>query len=178
MTPSRSDAYRRRSPLTPGRWALLIGGFLLFLLVLFVVTVRNADADYRRDEARAVATAKTEAGLKRIGSVSMHVWDETVWVVTGKDAEGVEWIVWERASGLVKEKLEDGLSEKRIRELFASQHPGSDIVRLLPGWFDNQPAWEIRYVADPDTGRQSIDFYAFKDGTKLKTYDLPGRTAG
>nr|WP_240353833.1 DUF5590 domain-containing protein [Cohnella algarum] len=142
------------------------------------MTVRNADADYRRDEAEAIELAKTEAGLTSIDSAVKHVWEETVWVVIGKDAEGVARIVWVRESGAANDALANGLSQDQAEQRFASERPGAKIVRILPGWFQDRPAWEIRYVADPETERQAIDFYAFEDGAKLKTYELPGRTAG
>lgn len=172
MTPSRIAERRRQSPWTGWRLSLIVLGFLVFVAVLFVVYIRSADAEYRVEERAAIAKAKQEAGLKKIDSVSKHVWDDSVWVVEGKDASNTAWFVWERQDGSVKEKVADGLSEDGIRDRFKSDRPGKKIVRLLPGWFSGQPAWEIRYIDNPDSKRQAIVFYSFKDGTALKTYNL------
>jgi len=175
MSLSRSENRKRAPLMTPGRWILLIAGFLLFAAVWFVLYVRTADADYQSEENRAIKLAKQEAGLKSASEAYKHVWEETVWVVVGKDAEGVKWFVWEKQDGIVKEREDDGESKDEIADRFGVEHPGKKIVRLMPGWFQGQPAWEIRYVADPSNGRQAIDFYSFKEGSKLKTYDLPGK---
>ncbi|MBB6635344.1 DUF5590 domain-containing protein [Cohnella thailandensis] len=175
MSLSRTENRRRSHAIPPWRWALLIIGFLVFLCVAFFVYVRSADSDYTAEERQAIRIAKTEAGLKEIDGTYKHVWEETVWVVAGTDEQGEKWMVWERANEVVKEKLSGGYNENQIVSQFRLQHPGTNIVRILPGWFQNQPAWEIRYVSDPETKRQAIDFYQFQSGKHLKTYDLPGK---
>ena len=175
MSLSRAEERKRPPIMTGRRWTLLILGFLVFVIVIFVIYVQSAGAGYRNEKDDAIRLAKKEAGIAKTTDAVKHVWDESVWVVTGKDADGVKWIVWERQAGIVKEKEDDGLNEAAAKRRFAEEHPGQQIVRVLPGWFENQPAWEIRYVSDPESERQAIDFYAFKDGTKLKTYDLPGK---
>lgn len=175
MSLSRTEQ-RKRPPIMTGRkWTLLIVGFLVFVCVVFVVYVKSAGADYQNEKDDAIRLAKKEAGIVKSTGAVKHVWDESVWVVTGKDADGVKWFVWERQDGVVKEKADDGLSEASVKQRFVEEHPGKAIVRVLPGWFEGQPVWEIRYVSDPDTERQAIEFYSFKDGTELETYDLPGK---
>lgn len=175
MSLSRAEERKRPSIMTGRRWTMLILGFLVFVCVIFVLYVKSAAADYQNEKDDAIRLAKKEAGIVKQTDAVKHVWDESVWVVTGKDADGVKWFVWERQSGIVKEKADDGLSEAVVKQRFAEEHPGKKIVRVIPGWFENQPAWEIRYVSDPATERQAIDFYSFLDGTLLKTYDLPGK---
>ncbi|CAI6081040.1 DUF5590 domain-containing protein [Cohnella sp. JJ-181] len=174
MTPSRISERRRHSAWTGWRLTLVIAGFLVFVAVVFAVFVRSADADYRGEERSAIARAKQEAGLTEIEGASKHVWEESVWVVRGKDAAATEWFVWLREDGSVKEKAEDGLDEAAAAARFQADHPGKKIVRQLPGWFAGQPAWEIRYIDDPASKRQAILFYSFKDGSQLKTYSLIG----
>ncbi|MBB6674092.1 cell wall elongation regulator TseB-like domain-containing protein [Cohnella nanjingensis] len=174
---SLSRTKQRRTPfLSPVRWVLLVASFLLFVAVCLAIYVRNADSAYRNASHAAMATAKREAGLTSIDEVDKHVWEEIVWVVHGKDQAGVSWFVWERESGgVVKEQASAGVGRKEIENRFETGHPGKPIVRLLPGWFANQPAWELRYVDDAELEREAIDFYAFKDGALLGTYDLPGK---
>ncbi|WP_217594999.1 DUF5590 domain-containing protein [Cohnella sp. GbtcB17] len=172
MTPSRIAERRRQSPWTGWRLTLIALGFLVFVAVVFVVYVRSADADYRGEERAAAAKAKQEAGLTEVDNVSKHVWDDSVWVVEGKDASDTDWFVWLRKDGVVKEKASEGYDAERIRSRFNADHPGKKIARLLPGWFSEQPAWEIRYFDDPASKRQAIVFYSFKDGSLLRTYNL------
>lgn len=174
MTPSRISERRRQSAWTGWRLALIIAGFIVFLAVVFAVYVRSADAEYRGEERSAIGRAKQEAGLVKVDRATKHVWEDSVWVVEGKDAANAEWFVWLRKDGVTKEKAGDGLGEAQVRNLFEASRPGKKVVRLLPGWFAGQPAWELRYIDDPAAKRQAILFYSFKDGTELKTYNLIG----
>lgn len=172
MTPSRTAARKRPTAWSGWRLAIVIVGFLVFVAVVFALYVRSADGDYRGEQRTAIDRAKREAGLVSVQSASKHVWQESVWVVQGKDASGEDWFVWLRDAGIVKEKASDGLTEERAEAAFAAAHPGKKIVRMLPGWFADQPAWEIRYIDDEETSRQAILFLSFKDGTELKAYNL------
>ncbi|MDG0789632.1 DUF5590 domain-containing protein [Cohnella ginsengisoli] len=124
MTPSRISERRRLSAWTGWRLTLIALGFLVFIAVVFVVYIRNADAGYRGEERAAVSRAKQEAGLTEIDAVSKHVWDDSVWVVEGKDASDTDWFVWLRDDGAVKEKVADGYGEDGIRSRFNADHPG------------------------------------------------------
>ena len=174
MSLSRSENRRRLPALSLGRW--IFAGFLLLLAlaVSAVLFIRSEDAGYRRDENRAIQLAKNQGGLTEVERAELYTWNETLWIVIGKDANNESWIIWERNDGLVKKKLSEGFSESRIRERFASERPSADPIRVLPGWFSGQPVWEIRYYKTRSTRQQGIDFYSFQDGTLLQTYDLPG----
>ena len=177
MSLSRSESFRKPVRALSVRNGIIIGaGLLLFLAVGAVLSVRTADADYRRDERQAHALAKREAGLIEIRESVHYTWEESMWILRGRDAEGVEWYVWQRADGIVKEKASDVLGEADALRLFREQRPDADVIRVLPGWFQNEPAWEIRYkqIKGPNTRGQAVDFYAFRGGGRLKTYDLPG----
>jgi uncharacterized protein YpmB len=175
MSRSRMESRGRLSSMSMGRWIFVIVGFLLFCAVLLVIVVRSVNAGYRAEEQQAIAVAETNVGLTRIEGAVQYTWEEPVWVVRGRDREKQTWIVWERKDGLVKEKESDNYSEKQIRDRFAAEHPTAKATRVVPGWFNNQPVWEFRYEDQADgNGRPCIAFYAFKDGTLLKTYVLPG----
>jgi len=173
MSLSREETRRRPPLMTARRWVVVAAGFVLFVLVAAVLYVHEAGAAYRDEERNAIAIAREQAGLVDIGDAEVHTWDEKIWIVTGRDADGTEWFVWERPEGLVKERAADGLTRQAMADRFAALHPDCPILRMLPAWFQNQPAWEIRYMADSASKRQAIDFYAFKDGTKLQTLELP-----
>ncbi|THF78417.1 cell wall elongation regulator TseB-like domain-containing protein [Cohnella fermenti] len=175
MSLSRLEDRRRTHGIPAWRYILLAALFLLFLCVAFFVYVRSADAEYTADERKAIRLALSEGGLANVDATYKHVWEETVWVVIGTDAQGDKRIVWERESGISAEQMSAGYDEDQIVSRFRIDHPGDDIVRILPGWFQNEPAWEIRYVTDAASKLQAIDFYQFHSGEHLKTYDLPGK---
>jgi len=171
MSLGRGESRRNVPTLTPGKWAILIAGFVVFAIVCAVLFVRSADADFRRAENQAIRLAKAQGGLTGIDEATTHTWNETVWVVSGKDAEGTEWMVFERSGEIVREKASELLSKQQMLDKFAAIHEGSPI-RMLPGWFEGKPAWEIRYWNEKSRKHQSLDFYSMKDGAMLKTYVL------
>lgn len=172
MNLSRSARERRLPSLSLIRWLVVIAGFLVFILVSFVLYVRSADSGHRHAEKKAYEIAQNQGGLAEVSKASIHTWDETVWVVVGKDTEGETWMLWEREQELVKKKVSENVSEEQMLAKFSTDNPGRKALRILPGWFQGQPVWEIRYRNDSDAGKQSIDFYSFEDGTKLRTYWL------
>jgi uncharacterized protein YpmB len=174
MNMSRTESRRRLPELSFARWIFLGVLFFVLLAAAAVLYLRSADSGYRGEESLAIKLAKSQGGLTEIDQAVLYTWNEPLWIVLGKDKDQQEWILWERKEGIVKEKLSDGFSESRIRERFASERPSAVPVRVLPGWFANQPVWEIRYRKTPRSNQQSIEFYSFKDGTLIKTYDLPG----
>ncbi|MFC4302881.1 DUF5590 domain-containing protein [Cohnella boryungensis] len=171
MSAVRGEGKRFFPSLTRGKWIILIAGFVLFVLVSFVLYVRTADSEYRKEENKAVRLAKEQGGLTEVTEAVSHTWEETVWVVTGKDAEGQSWMVFEHKDGVLRAKLDDNLSREQMLDLFARDHEGKPI-RMMPGWFNGQPAWEIRYWNDAGEEHQSLSFYALADGSMLKTYTL------
>jgi uncharacterized protein YpmB len=174
MTPSRTESRRRLPFMSFSRWLAAIASLIVLAALAVVLYVRSAEAGYRAEERAAVRLAEAQAGLTEIERVETYTWSETLWVVQGKDREGTDWFVWEREGGIEKMKLSEGWSEDRIREQFAASRPSATVIRVLPGWAFDQPVWEIRYKRTPDASRQCIDFYSFRDGTLMKTYDLAG----
>jgi uncharacterized protein YpmB len=171
MNLSRSEGQRKLPSLSLIRWLVVVVGFVVFVVVSFVLYVRSADSDYLNAEKHAKQIAIKNGGLTEVTNAGSHTWDETVWVVTGKDSEGQSWMVWERASELVKLKVDENMSEKRMIDRFSQEHAGLKPIRIIAGWFEDQPVWEIRYWNEKGN-YQSIDFYSFQDGTKLRTYVL------
>jgi uncharacterized protein YpmB len=172
MNLSRSQRERRLPSLSLIRWLILITGFIVFVAVSFVLYIRSADADHRIAQNNVIEIAKKQGGLEVVDEAVIHTWDETVWVVTGKDSAGETWMLWERKAELVKRKVSENMSKKRMLAKFSEEHAGLEPIRVLPGWFKDQPVWEIRYWNEAAREHQSIDFYSFQDGTKLKTYVL------
>jgi len=173
MNLSRSESLRKGPGISWLRWGVVLLGFIAFAAVSFVLYIRSADSDYRRAERRALAIAKQQGELVDIQRAELHTWQENVWIVTGDDAQGETWMIWERQTELLKLKVSENVSKSRMILKFADSHGGEKPNRILPGWFQGTPAWEIRYWSESGKRHEAIDFYSFKDGTKLKTYELP-----
>ncbi len=172
MILSRSEGQRKVPSLSLIRWLVILTGFIVFVIVSFVLYVRSADSGHRNAENNAVQVGLRQGGLIEVTGAVRHTWDETVWVVTGKDPEGETWMIWERKDDLVKRKVSENMSEKQMLAKFAEEHDGLSPIRMLPGWFQGQPVWEIRYWNESGKQHQSIDFYSFQDGSRLRTYVL------
>ncbi|RKP57016.1 hypothetical protein D7Z26_03240 [Cohnella endophytica] len=167
----RSGGPKKLPSLSLVKWIFLVTGFVAFVLVSFFLYVRSSDSEYRNAENNAIRIAKEQGGLTSISDAASHTWDETVWVVSGKDADGEPWMIFERANEIVREKMSENLSRKQMLAQFGLEHEGTPI-RIIPGWFKDAPAWEIRYWTGTDKQRQSLDFYSLENGTLLKTFVL------
>ena len=173
MNLSLSESLRKMPRISWVRWMIVILGFLVFVAVSFVLYIRSADSDYRQAERRAIAIAKQQGELVEIDRAELHTWQENVWIVSGEDAQGDKWMIWERETELLKLRVSENVSKSLMIRMFADSHGGEKPNRILPGWFHGAPAWEIRYWSETGRRHEAIDFYSFKDGTKLKTYELP-----
>ncbi|RED58734.1 hypothetical protein [Cohnella phaseoli] len=171
MNMSRSEGKRVLPSFTLGRWLFIISGFILFLIVSFVLYVRSADSDYRRAENEAIRIGKAQGELVNVFEAVRHTWQGNVWIVTGEDAGGERWTVFELENEIVRKKASENLTEEQMLAKFAAAHTGKPI-RIMPAWFNGQPAWEIRYRNEGDERLQSLDFYSFEDGSLIRTYVL------
>ncbi len=174
MSLSRKESRSRLREISLGRWIVAVLLLLAAIVAAFVLYVRAADSAYQNGERQAIALAIEQGELTEIERVTSYTWEESLWIVQGKDASGEAWMLWERGDGVVKRKLSEGRSEAQMLAQFGLQLPDAEPIRIQPGWFGNAPVWEIRYRQSPDTDRQSIGFYSFEEGTLIRTYDLPG----
>jgi uncharacterized protein YpmB len=174
MTLSRKESRRRLPAITWRLWVWLALWLAVLLIVLLLILVRIAGSSYAAEEREAVRRAIQGAGIVDVEWAFKHVWDEQVWVFLGTDADGERWMVWESPDGFVKEREADIVTEDELRARLAEDDPQRRIERMVPGWFQGEPVWEVRYRASPDAEHQSLDFYSVRSGIKRKTYELPG----
>lgn len=174
MNLSRTESRGRLRDIPLGRWIVAVLLLIAAVVAAFVLYVRAADSEYRNGKRQAAALAAEQGELTEIERVTSYTWEETLWIVQGKDAGGETWMLWERGDGFVKRKLSESRSEAQMLAQFGLQLPDAEPIRIQPGWFGNAPVWEIRYRQSPDSERQSIGFYSFEEGTLIRTYDLPG----
>lgn len=165
------------------KWLLL--GIALFLLLLFGLSQFYAYImkDQWNERRAAEEVARTQAGLTEVTEAQKSVWDENAiyWVLTGQNEAGTEMMVWVRftlegepaggANDIYAEELAKGTSEQQIRSIIASELPGIEIKRLLPGVYNGEYAWQLFYK---DEERYYYKFYRFADGAAIgEGYSLP-----
>lgn len=156
------------------KWILLS---IVILLIIFFGLYRfylYIQEDIWQGENAAVALARQETGLVESEKVWKSVWDEVCWVVQGKNADGIEVMVWlPEGKAAVEKPLSEGVSEPEIRKIIQDQLPGINIVRLTPGIYNNQYVWQLFYK---DNSHYYYRFYSFSNGESLsEMFTLPNR---
>ncbi|WMT42727.1 DUF5590 domain-containing protein [Paenibacillus sp. D2_2] len=156
------------------KWILLS---IVILLIVFFGLYRfylYIQEDIWQGENAAVTLARQETGLVESEKVWKSVWDDVCWVVLGKNADGVEIMVWmAEGKAAVEKPLSEGVSEQQIRKIIQDQLPGINIVRLTPGIYNNQYVWQLFYK---DKSHHYYRFFSFSNGEPLsEVFTLPNR---
>ena len=129
-------------------------------------------------ELQAEKLAQQKAGLKETSSAEKYVWDEPVWIVRGKNAEGQDMIVWLPQEGdpLLREASTSRTSQD-IRGIIKQRQPDANIHHVRAGMLGGQPAWEVFYTRKLGQTRYYDDFYQFQSGAYITTYSLTSKKA-
>ncbi|SDR79434.1 Uncharacterized protein YpmB [Paenibacillaceae bacterium GAS479] len=170
---------RGRSP----RWYFnrrgwTIWGIVAFLALLFLMhaELRNIQKPVWAGEEQAAAQAKEKAGLVEVESAEKYVWDEPLWVVSGRNDKGNSLVVW-----LLKDKqphtedVAQSAKEATIAQTLLTSRTGADIIRIRPGWYQGKPIWEAHYSLQKEQKRYYYDFYEFVSGKFIATYSLTAK---
>ena len=157
------------------RILLSISGFLLLLLAVQIYYT-SVMSDLWSEEKLAVQRAKQYGGLVSADKTYKSVWDadSIYWVVTGKDEQQQDIMVWVQfteedvpAGGAEKvhsESLSSGLSETEMRNKIKEELPNAAVRRLLPGVYEGEYVWQLMYSEE---GREKYRFYRFQDGEQI-----------
>lgn len=170
---------RSRSP----RWFFtrrgwIICGVIAFagLLVYLHAELRSIQRPVWQAEQQAEKQAREQGGLVEVASAEKYVWDEPLWIANGRDAEGKEQYVWLFAKAPVhKEEAAGSASKTSISNAVQQRHPGADIIRVRPGWYQGKPVWEARYSLQADQKRYYYEFYQFVNGAYITTFSLSAK---
>ncbi|WP_307586636.1 cell wall elongation regulator TseB-like domain-containing protein [Paenibacillus wynnii] len=167
------------------KWLLLGLGVTLLLLFGLSQFYGYIMKDQWDERSAAKAAAKSRAGLIEITKAQKSVWDENsiYWVLTGKNQDNVDMMVWVRftAKGKIAEDdtavyaelVSNGTSEDKIRDIIRSEMPDITINRLLPGVYNGEYAWQLFYK---NNDRYHYRFYRFADGSSIgDEFSLPNR---
>lgn len=158
------------------KWTLL--GISSFLLILLGIQIfySYVMSDTWSEEKAAIISAQQYGGLMKTDKTYKSVWDKEsiYWVVTGKDAQNQDIMVWVKftednkpvdgAGAVHSEPLSGGLSEAQMLNQIKSDLPGSEIERLVPGMYEGEYAWQLLYHLNNET---KYRFYRFQDGVQI-----------
>ncbi|MFD2612060.1 cell wall elongation regulator TseB-like domain-containing protein [Paenibacillus gansuensis] len=131
--------------------------------------------DHWTAQQKAVQAAKKGAGITQVDRIDSYVWDEAYYVVTGKNKDGEQLLVWMREDGsrLEWELASHGSNRQQIRNLVEGRSPGAAILRIQPGKMKGAYVWEVFYKYNDGSGeRYFYDFYQWKDAKYIVTYKM------
>lgn len=168
---------RKRPPLmTARRWWMVVIVCLVAFGTWAGLYFREIQQP-RWTEMDAVRVMAIEAAeLTHVENVYKHVWDQVCWIVEGvnQNEESVFAFLNEEEL-LYTIHAEDSISKEALRNSFKTDHPNSEIVRISPGLMNNKPVWEIYYHRGVSAAHSYLEFYTFKDGKLVDTYQLPAK---
>jgi uncharacterized protein YpmB len=169
---------RRRGLMSRRGWTLWIVAFVVLLLVLLLAEYRSLQQPVWAAELQAEKLAQQSAGLKETSSAEKYVWDQPVWIVRGKNAEGQDMIAWlpQKGDPLLLEASACRTAQD-IRSIFKQRQPDAVIQHVRAGMLGGQPAWEVFYTRKLGQTRYYYDFYQFQSGAYITTYSLTSKKA-
>ncbi|ANE47932.1 hypothetical protein SY83_18370 [Paenibacillus swuensis] len=153
--------------------------YSIIALILLVIGLNRfyyyMQLDHWTERHAAVETALKEAGITEVDQANPYIWDDSYYVVSGKNKAGVEVMTWIPEDGKEVEtrEMSDGVSKERIAALTKERSPDAEILRILPGKMKGAPIWEVFYTkVDGSEERHFYDFYQWKDGRYIVTYNM------
>lgn len=167
------------------RWIFL--GIILFLLIVFglyryYIYVMQ---DQWSEKDLAINKAKQGTDIVEILKAQKSVWDKDsiYWVVEGTNKSAQNVMVWvkfneknkpQEGEGTVHEELvSSGISEAKMKAQIKNKLTGIEKMRLLPGVYNGEYAWQLFYKVKDHYYYQ---FYRFSDGEEIGTpFTLPNR---
>jgi uncharacterized protein YpmB len=163
--------------LTPRRSITLVVLALILLVVsanLYYTYIQN---DRLNEQRKAEIEAQKAVGLTSVKAATKFVWDETYWVVEGTDRDNIPVFVWVNEQGTNVIKVNEAVPRAEIKATFKKAKPDADIVRIRPGKMGGVEVWEIFYSRNEPGKHYYYDFYGFRDGRYIQTFNLPTKIA-
>lgn len=156
------------------QWILLSIIILLIVLIGLYRFYLYIHEDAWNAERAAVQQAKQETDLVRSDEVWKSVWDKVCYVIQGQDEAGREIMVWLPEGGKPEVRLlSEGKSEDQIRGIIKETLPEIEVVRLLPGIYNDQLVWQLFYKQQ---AHHYYRFFSFSTGEPLQeVFTLPNR---
>ncbi len=147
-----------------------VAGIILFTVIWYYNVIQGPLWDAQQAAAQ-VALEHTE--IVEVTAVEASSSENAYQIVYGADQEDEAWIVWVGKDELHAAKADDGLAHNQVRLLMQEKEPEAKLIRIVPGVWNDEYAWEVYYEKREDKGiRHYYDYYRFSDGQKLTTLRL------
>ncbi|BBH20949.1 hypothetical protein Back11_22940 [Paenibacillus baekrokdamisoli] len=160
--------------MTAARWTLLSVMIVVVVLIALNAYYRSVQSPMWKQERLAEAKAIETAGLKEATLSYPFVWDESIWIVEGKDKNNEDTYVWLKKDTSLVLKAKDGLTSQEIEQRFLQSKPDASIKNTKLGMLNNAPVWEVYYSkVQSSVKTYYYDFYQFQNGAFVVTYKLP-----
>jgi uncharacterized protein YpmB len=172
---ARSRSRRRRN-----RWFIAVLAFLVLILfiVALVMYVNYIYSDQRVKEAEILQRAQQEIPLTEVNGIDKSIWEEVVYVINGVNQEEKAVWVWVFPDRVTSIQVADSVDKATVKANIHQAYPDARIVRLLPGYKDNQYVWQafVQRKDEQGTRRYFYQFYSFYDGSPVgEIYGLPNQ---
>ncbi|AZN40757.1 cell wall elongation regulator TseB-like domain-containing protein [Paenibacillus albus] len=172
----RANRSKRPSVMTPWRWVLLVSFSIIVILAGLNVFYRSVQSPVWEEERNIEDQAMQIGSLSSVDSSYHYVWDEPVWVVSGKDHNNDITYVWLKKDESITLRADQGKTKAEIKESFMLNKPDASVEHIKLGLFGGEPVWEVFYERN-QAGEEThfYEFYRFRDGSFVVSYKLPTR---
>ncbi|AKS38645.1 copper amine oxidase [Anoxybacillus gonensis] len=143
---------------------------LFAALSLYIHAYSEAVSSKNESEQRAVKQAEKK-GIVQVTDVYTYRGNDVYVIVTGKDDEGEQWIVWvtEKGKVAVMHRASEGITKQEALSSVKPYRPKT-VISVKLGMEKGIPLWEITYIDEQN--RYSFYYVRFEDGAFLKRYHL------
>ena len=151
--------------------ALVLGTILVLMLIQFFY--QSIQSSQSKEQMEAVLQAKSHSALVSSDLVETYIGEKVYWIVSGKDKDGNNVMVWVSKDEVHSVFVSDGISRTSLKQKILQLDPQADIVRITPGRLKEDYIWEVYYKKQENNGkRYYYGYYNFADGALIDTYRL------
>lgn len=162
---------RKKRKVHPVIWFVCSVVILIGLTSWFYTTIQQP-LWQEREAARQLILQQSK--LDQINEILPFIEEDKYYIATGTDQEGRSMVVWVKEDEVYEAYTADNYSATLVRQQLLEEEPAANIIRLVPGVYQNEYAWEVYYEKEEEDGsRRYYTYYRFRDGEKLDTYRLP-----
>ncbi len=134
---------------------------LSVLAFSFLYVLETAKAPYQSEKHSSQLLAEKYAALKELETFTMYHGKESYASLLGKDTSGkaIGVLIQKDSDKIYLYDLANGISQARAKKI-AKENGAGKIERVVLGYFDNQPIWEVK-------SGQNYYVISFENGTFL-----------
>lgn len=163
--------YRKRDQrIHPFVW-IGIGLVAVILFIIWFYIAIQRPLWLQREQARNLILNETD--IVTLESIHPFIEEKKYFVASGKDENGQPMVVWLSDDDIYAAYIADNFPPALVRQRLLEEEPDAIIIRLVPGVYHEERAWEVFYKKEEAGGtRHYYTYYRFLDGEKLETYQL------